>query len=288
MAAASSSDGPRWPAGHEQSDLWKQYPELYQAIFVDHRHVFLSGIGGTGKSFTIGMIKRECDRLAVSCSLTATTGTAAHALGPGSSTIHRWSGIRLGDKPLDTILGWIKQRPDAKKRWKDVRILIIDEMSMLDSDTFELISAVGQHVRYTMRDHKRFAKDRESPPPFGGLQLIATADYLQLPPIKGAFAFESSLWPKMRFFNFRLIHPFRHPDPDHAALLARARIGQMTTEDEAKLRGRVAVYEEYRRKDRARELKEDIKPTRIYSLKRDVDAINLAELERLERRGHAL
>lgn len=280
-SSITNHDSIRWPTGYEQSDLYKQYPDLYEAIFVNKRNIFLSGPGGTGKSYSIGMIKKESDRLQIACALTATTGPAAHGLGPGSSTIHRWSGIRLGDKPIETIIGWIRSRPENKDRWKNTQILVIDELSMLDDITFQLISNVGKRIRGSSGTGKRLMK-LTNLPPFGGIQLIATADFLQLPPVKGNFAFESPLWDEMKFYNYRMTHPFRHSDPEHAAMMNRIRVGEMTPDDEKKLYERVVAYEEYRKKETSGKLEDDIKPTRIYSLKKDVEAINLEELEKLE------
>jgi hypothetical protein len=162
---------------YQESELWKHYPELYKAIFMDSKNVFISGPGGCGKSFAIGMIKQETNRLGISCSLTATSGTAAHSLGPGASTIHRWSGIRLGDKPLETILGWINKRPEAKDRWKNTQILVLDEVSMLDAKTFELLSQVGKRVRCGKRALKSLLLANQSPLPFGGVQVVVAGDF---------------------------------------------------------------------------------------------------------------
>lgn len=178
---SSSSAEIRWPSGYQDSDLWKQYPELYKALFVDFSNVFVSGPGGCGKSFAVGMIKKEAIRLGVNCALTATSGTAAHSLGPGASTIHRWGGIRLGDKPLETVLGWINNRPEVKKRWKDVQILVIDEVSMLDSQIFELLSQVGKRVRCSKSMTKSLLKSNQSTPPFGGVRVLVTGDFCFAP-----------------------------------------------------------------------------------------------------------
>jgi len=183
-SSSSSSSSPSseiWPSGYQESALWKQYPELYKAIFVDSNNVFVSGPGGCGKSFAVGMIKHEANRLGLNCSLTATSGTAAHSLGPGASTIHRWSGIRLGDKPLETILGWIEKRPDAKKRWREANLLVIDEISMLDDHTFELLSNVGKRIRCPKRSEKSLLKAGKTVEAFGGLKVIVTGDFCFAP-----------------------------------------------------------------------------------------------------------
>jgi ATP-dependent DNA helicase PIF1 len=273
----------KWPDGYENSELFKHHPELYKALFVDKRNVFLSGEGGTGKSWIVAnMIKPESDRLAINCVMTSTTGVSANRLGRGAQTVHRWSGIRLGDKPADVVVGWIKQRPETKKRWKECKILIIDEMSMLNSVTFELLDEVGQRIKYNMRDLKAFRRDKIPIPTFGGIQLMATADFLQLPPVDGKFAFETALWERMNFFNYRLWEPKRYADLEHFQRLQRVRLGEMTDQDIEDFRARVKACDEYKKREREEGLDEEIKPTRIFARRADVDGVNVDELDNLE------
>jgi ATP-dependent DNA helicase PIF1 len=273
----------KWPEGYENSELFKHHPELYKALFVDKRNIFLSGEGGTGKSWIVAnMIKPESDRLEIKCALTSTTGVSANRLGRGAQTVHRWGGIRLGDKPADVVVGWVKQRSDVKKRWKECKILVIDEMSMLNSTTFELLDEVGQRIKYNMRDLKAFRKEKIPIPTFGGIQLIATADFLQLPPVDGKFAFETKLWERMNFFNYRLWEPKRYSDLEHFQRLQRVRLGEMTDKDIEDFRERVKACDEYKKKERDGALDEEIKPTRIFARRADVDGVNIDELDNLE------
>ena len=74
----------------------------------------------------------------------------------------------------------------AKQRWADVRVLLIDEVSMIDSELFQKLSEIGADVR-----NKAQA--------FGGLQIVACGDFFQLPPVGignygKSFAFASPAW----------------------------------------------------------------------------------------------
>ncbi len=82
--------------------------QLYKLIFQEKRNIFLSGIAGTGKSYTIKGVKEISDNLGVISNLTSTTGVSAFSI--GGSTIHRFSGIKLGDKPFDVIIKNIYNR----------------------------------------------------------------------------------------------------------------------------------------------------------------------------------
>lgn len=271
-----------YPEGYENTELYKLYPELYQAVFIDKRNIYISGPGGTGKSYSIGLIKKECNRLRINCSLTATTGVAAHGLGNGTSTIHRWSSINLGDKPAEVITKNIRTNKERSRRWKDTDVLVIDEVSMLGSQILTLIDRVGKDIRIGKRETKKLLSEKMPIPCFGGIQVILSGDFLQLMPIGDDFCFKSPVWNELNLFYFRMTFPYRYPDENHFSLLSRVRVAKHTEEDIEAMRERVKVYEEYRKRERDGSLEESIKPTRIYSLKRDVEAINKVELEKLE------
>jgi ATP-dependent exoDNAse (exonuclease V) alpha subunit len=264
------------------SELETLYPELYKAIFKDRRNILISGIGGTGKTYSLNLIRNECQKVGIKCEVTSTTGTSAHAI--KGNTIHRFSGIKLGTKPLATILADIKKKKDKVKGWKDIQILIIDEVSMLGAKTLKLINDVGQHIRYGGKIMKDIKNSKHSVEilPFGGVQVIFSADFLQLPPVNDEFAFKSPVWEKLNLFNFRMVYPYRYPDISHFEMLSRFRTAQFTPEDVQILRTRVKEYEIYRQKERWGQINEEIKPTRIYSLNRDVETVNMQELEKLE------
>lgn len=271
-----------YPEGYENTELYKLYPELYQAVFIDKRNIYISGPGGTGKSYSIGLIKKECNRLRINCSLTATTGVAAHGLGNGASTIHRWSSINLGDKPAEVITKNIRTTKERSRRWKDTDVLVIDEVSMLGSQILTLIDRVGKDIRIGKRETKKLLSEKMPIPCFGGIQVILSGDFLQLMPIGDDFCFKSPVWNELNLFYFRMTFPYRYPDENHFSLLSRVRVAKHTEEDIEAMRERVKAYEEYRKRERDGSLEESIKPTRIYSLKRDVEAINKVELEKLE------
>jgi ATP-dependent DNA helicase PIF1 len=286
-----------------ESELYKLYPQLYEAIFKDKRNILISGIGGTGKTYSLQLIREECGKLGIKCDMTSTTGISAHAI--KGTTIHRFSGIKLGKKPLNVILSDIKKRKEILKGWKEAQILIIDEVSMLGAKTLTLINQVAQYIRYGNRRMKIYNKknrenideehlsdeeiDKSSNDckkdfpvlPFGGIQVIFSADFLQLPPVNDEFCFKSSVWEQLNLFNFRMIHPYRYTDHKHFQMLSRFRTGDFTEEDITILRTRIKAYNEYRQKERCGMIN-GIKPTRIYSLNRDVETVNLQELEKLD------
>jgi ATP-dependent DNA helicase PIF1 len=241
--------------------------KLLDLVLNKRRNIFLSGAGGVGKSFLIvNILKQEVDRRNKIMAITSTTGVSA--LGIGGTTIHRWSGIKLGKESVTSITNNIRDRnKDCMTRWKTCDILVIDEISMLGMKTFLLLDLVARNICGTDL-------------PFGGKQLIVSGDFLQLPPVQDTFAFTSELWKELDFRIFRLTKPKRYPDVDHFNLLMRVRKGNHTKEDVKKMYARCDAYIDYIRKGSGKD--EKIKPTRIYSLKKDVEQNNLDELYKLK------
>ena len=78
-------------------------------------------------------------------------------------------GIGSGSGTLEQCIAMASSRVHLQQ-WKNCQHLIIDEISMTDSELFDKIEAVARAVRKNDR-------------PFGGIQLIVCGDFLQLPPV---------------------------------------------------------------------------------------------------------
>ena len=213
------------------------------------RNVFLTGAAGTGKSsVTVEAIRRRLgDRSLKVC---ATTGVAALNLRDklaamfgehvDTSTIYRWSGIGLGPKPgqsFDDYFSYMRTRgfsyQGAVRRIRGTRTLVIDEVSMLPGRIIEFVDFVCRKVRGDMR-------------PFGGIQVVAVGDFLQLPPVSKTghydWAFKSPVWEALDFSNVSLRTVHRQDDPDFISILNQFREGTVTKEGAAILKKRVAMF----------------------------------------------
>lgn len=80
---------------------------------------------GTGKSVLLREIIKTLGGPSDFVAITASTGIAG--LNIGGSTIHSWSGVRLGKESADDLANRIYFSKFYKARWKDVKTLIIDE-----------------------------------------------------------------------------------------------------------------------------------------------------------------
>jgi ATP-dependent DNA helicase PIF1 len=228
---------------------------------LEGKSVLITGPGGTGKSFLIKTINEELTKRGKKVAVTALTGCAALLLGPQAKTIHSWAGIGLGREPAKKIAADIRKLRYKKKintRWLLTTSIIIDEVSMMTPEIFELLNDVATQVR---RDTKLF----------GGIQIILVGDFFQLPPVvkkedgeEQRFLFESSLW---KTFNPTICHlkeVVRQKDPVFQEILNEARIGKVSNNLLNTLMDRQnASWDSLK-----------VKPTLLFSRRAEVEMIN--------------
>lgn len=237
-------------------------------ILFSGQNVFLTGAAGTGKTHVlneyIGYLKENYIHTAV----TASTGIAATHM--GGRTIHSWSGIakrkRLSEKELQKLFF----NDYTRERITGARVLIIDEISMLEARVFSLIDTVCKSVRGNAR-------------PFGGLQLVVSGDFFQLPPVPDKrepppeFAFHSPSWAAAQFRVCYLEKQYRQEDPIFLNVLNNIRDSKVTRETVAALKSRLNQPIKSVNLQRA---------TELHCLNRDVDRTNQREFERLTTDPH--
>lgn len=241
------------------------------------KNVILHGSGGTGKSYSLKAIASDLQSKGMRVFCTATTGIAAVNLGAGSHlqtrTLHSWSGIGLGKEDKDKLLAKVASKSRNRKRWQKTDVLIIDEISMLGASLFDKLNYIGKKIR------------RCDFLPFGGMQLIVSGDFLQLPPINDKWVFESDAWKECDFQWTPFLTPVRYDDDEWFHILLRIRSGQITPSDYSKLEERVKAYDdlqkEHRTKRRRIEGEQQIQPTVLYSKKMDVSNFNASKLDKL-------
>ena len=134
-------------------------------------NIFLTGPGGSGKSYLIRTIVDECKKSERNVQVCAMTGCAAILLNCGAKTLHSWGGFGLGNGDIKTVVKRVTGNKYKKKPWKDVDVLIIDEVSMLSKKLLTCIDYIARISR-----NKRDI-------PFGGIQVILSGDFYQLPPV---------------------------------------------------------------------------------------------------------
>lgn len=234
--------------------------------------ILLHGSGGTGKSYTIRLLYKKLRSLGKKVYCTATTGIAALNLSePGikTRTLHSWAGIGKGEAPALKLIEKIKSHYEHKRRWEEAQVLIIDEVSMLGATLFKKLDLIARVVR-GRRDE-----------PFGGIKLVLSGDFLQLPPVKDEWLFKTEEWTNLKLKCIPFTEPKRYDDPEYFQSLLRIRRGVHNEEDIAMLQERVKAYDEYLL-NQMNTTSLEVKPTLLYSTNRDVEAYNLEQLHALQ------
>ncbi len=173
----------------------EQEKAFEQLEYNDH-NFFVTGKAGTGKSVLLQYFVRHTAKQAV---IVAPTGIAA--INVGGQTIHSFFG--LAPEIQDTRdRSQVEDLSIKKKRMlQNLRVLVIDEISMVRADVMDMIDAKLQYAR-------------NSDLPFGGCQLIVFGDLYQLPPVVTAgkeMAFLEHQYETVFFFGAKAVanHPFR-------------------------------------------------------------------------------
>ena len=233
--------------------------------FKQGENIFMTGPGGSGKSFLIKLIYEWCKENNKDVQVCALTGCAAILLQCRAKTVHSWAGIGMAAGEAIDIVARVANNKFKKKNWTFIDVLIIDEVSMMSVKLLNILDAIGKKVRKNDR-------------PFGGIQILFSGDFYQLPPVgdnddieTSQFCFESSLWDYMFHKEISLKKIFRQSDDTYSAILNQIREGKLFKTGFNQLQGRLIECKD-----------ELIKPTKLMPRRIDVNKINDNEMKKLE------
>lgn len=147
------------PALTHEPTITPEFADMFDLLEQTKQNVFLTGKAGTGKSTFLHYFRKHTKK---SVAVVAPTGVAA--LNVQGQTIHSF--FRL--KPAFVNVAEFK--PSRRSIFRELELLIIDEISMVRADVFDGI------------DHTLRAA-RKSTEPFGGVQVCVIGDLFQLPPV---------------------------------------------------------------------------------------------------------
>jgi len=229
---------------------------------INGENVFITGPGGSGKSHVINYFveyfKNNVETKDEKIHVTSNTGLSSLLI--NGITINQYAGIGIFDKENDYYIKRINRNKGIKERWLKTKTLIIDEISMISSDFFEKLDLLAQKIR-------------KNKCPFGGIQIILSGDFLQLPPVKSTnFCFESFSWDITIQKTFYFNEIIRQKEVSFQNVLNKIRIG--VVDDEV----RKTIDSCYKRK---LENKDGIIPTLLFSRKDMVKTYNEEKLNDL-------
>jgi len=227
-------------------------------IVKNGRNMFLTGSAGTGKSYTIKEIIKYLEANNINYGLTALTGCAAVLI--NGQTIHSFLGLGIS-RDLRTIIKNLEKFKKQLNIIKNLQTLIIDEVSMMDNELFELINNL---LKYIKKNDKSF----------GGIQLILVGDFYQLPPIVNDYCFTSPIWDDLNLVPIVLTEIIRQKDDDELKKILEEIRNDKLSENSLEILKNLVITD--------RKYKEDeIKPTRLYPINTNVDKINAYEYKKL-------
>lgn len=221
--------------------------------------VFLTGGPGSGKTHTLNQFISFLNEHNINAALTAPTGIAASHI--GGVTLHSFFGLGRRDSLSQYDIEELLEKKYLYDRMKDLSVLIIDEVSMLSPAIFESIDRILRAFKQT-------------PEAFGGVQLILTGDFFQLPPVSQqsegtTFIFQTKLWQELNLHICYLNGSYRHTDDTLLSILNEIRNMEVSEKTMELLRTRYAPSTKAH-------------VTKLYTHNANVDSINKQMLQELE------
>ncbi|MEA1982776.1 MAG: AAA family ATPase, partial [Campylobacterota bacterium] len=229
-------------------------------ILKSGKNVFMTGSAGTGKTYVLNQYIRYLKERRVSPSILAPTGIAASHL--GGVTIHSFFSLGIRDSVDEEFLSSLLEKKALQTRFSKLKVLIIDEVSMISPAIFTAMDIILKGFKRTDL-------------PFGGIQVILSGDFFQLPPVSRnnpakRFAWQAPAWRELELRTCYMEKKFRQEDDAIIHILDDIRSGNISQKTHELLESRFR-----------QELSMEFRPTKLYTHNIDVDRINQDELNAL-------
>ena len=250
-------------------EISPEYQKVFDAINLRDPLIFVDGEGGTGKSILIGLIR---DMVGSNLAVLAPTGAAAlHIKG---QTIHSFFGFKSGALPGN----WVKPKTKGVEVFKNLRLLIIDEVSMVRAD---LVDAIDIFLRLNGPYPEKI---------FGGVQVLFVGDLLQLPPVvtehekivleehgyAAPYFFEAKALQNKALYKVTLAKVYRQTDELFKSILKSIRYNENTNES-------IALLNQHCVKSASSAASEPINDSIILTAKNDAaDTLNFDRLNSID------
>ena len=237
--------------------------ETALGILKTGRNVYLTGAAGSGKTHVLNQYVEYLRKHNVGVGITASTCIAATHL--SGMTIHAWSGIGIKDYLSEWDIDSLTQRQPLAKRYERTDVLLIDEVSMLRPELLDMVDQVAKAMK-------------RSEKPFGGMQVILSGDFFQLPPVvkngaSEAFADSANAWHEGDFRVCYLTEQYRQDGGALLDVLNDIRDGEISYLTQESLESRMTELQEE---------EEDIQAVVLHTHNESVDERNSVELDKIE------
>lgn len=222
-------------------------------------NVFLTGPAGSGKSFVIREFVRTQD--VKQFPVLASTGAAAVLI--GGRTFHSFMGLGIMEGGIDATVERALRDKRIVRRLKNISGFVLDEVSMISSETFEAAELICSLARGNTLQA------------WGGLKVIVVGDFNQLPPVEKfrserSWAFKSSAWRKSQFVAAVLEKNMRSDNQHFLNILSLVRRGVVNEEVKDFLNKK--TFDDF----------DFFDGTRLFPRRNQTEAYNLSELQKID------
>ena len=185
-------------------------------------NVFITGPGGSGKSFLIKQFLDDLNSKTRKNTLIIAPTWKAASLMNGVS-IHKAFQLELGVLPDTGIT-------EIPKSLLNIEKIVIDEVSMVRIDIFTRIIKMIQYIEQSQDRKIQIIAVGD----FGQIEPVATKDDVKLlkeyyPNANSTYAFESECWNQCHFTTISLKHIHRQNDTELTEQLIRLKYGDIST-----------------------------------------------------------
>ncbi|RYP38419.1 hypothetical protein DL766_000997 [Monosporascus sp. MC13-8B] len=287
---------PPKPAVADEPPLCPEQAALVELV-AQGKNVFYTGSAGCGKSTALKAIRKCLQAMGKSVWTIAPTGRAALQVN-GSTT---WTYAGWTPDHHKRTLDELRQAAHGKFVWKrfmETDVIIIDEISMVENLHFQRLNEVMKAARHD--------PGLAVQPAFGGVQVIVTGDFCQLPPVRpfqhciecgreliegssdsgitfncpqhgmyherDKWAFRSRAWEECNFVHVQLNTIHRQSDEVFIRILQKCRIGEELAQAETELLMDHPCMVHH--------------ATKLFATREEVKRVNRTEFERLKGQNH--
>ncbi|KAJ1441400.1 P-loop containing nucleoside triphosphate hydrolase [Sesbania bispinosa] len=205
--------------------VWREEQKRVLHAISQGKSVFITGSAGTGKTLLVGEVIKVLNSLYSPSGVSVTASTRIAACALKGQTLHSFAGIGIfTDNDPQHLLERVLSNNGACKRWRKVKALVIDEISMISAKLFDNLDYVARGVRGVNET-------------WGGIQLVVSGDFFQLPPVtekksqRVKYAFEADCWNNSFDLQVELKRVFRQADSGLTRLLEGIRRGESDPQD---------------------------------------------------------
>lgn len=280
-------------ATEKQSITLSEEQVALVSLALEGHNIFYTGPAGCGKSRVLKAIRNRFKAKDEHVHVLAPTGKVA--LANKGRTIWSFAGWTPNSHKMKLyeLINPVSQRNIALfGRLAEVKTIIIDEISMVESVHFGRLNELMKAAK-------------QSPLPFGGIQVIVTGDFCQLPPVKpfrncfscgsqlessyrsgtyaclnqncvvdvyhedDKWAFKSKAWQECNFRYIYLATVYRQRDPVFTNLLQMCRLGVQFDDADIKLLT-------------SPDKKTSSHPVKLFPTRAEIREVNDAEFRRLD------